>query len=312
MAALRRRQPVHASLDAFCQQHGGERVEVVLVCQQEHGRDSLEPRAAAGGRREQLTRGQFQPRLPDLIPLLIQARPHEHLQARGPQRPPETDDPRHRRRPAAAGCGPGRVTRSRRAAGIAVRPYKVTVATITTNVTGRILAAPPMPLATRPAANVDAVAAATMPRGAIQPMNARSPFPRSVPIVAANAAIGLAARTRTATKASVGSSRCRSECGVTVAEMEMNRMPIISCTSVSKNGRRAGMSKPRRLARASPMKIAAISPVSSRSDVARGGHGDHRGELRGGAEHLAEPELAEQQPEQRGADHPAGQADARR
>ena len=40
---------------------------------------------------------------------------------------------------------------------------------------------------------------------------------------------------------------------------------MISCTSVSKNGRRAGMSKPRRFARASPMKIAAMSPVSSRT-----------------------------------------------
>jgi hypothetical protein len=48
------------------------------------------------------------------------------------------------------------------------------------NVAGRIFCAPLMPLATRPAANVEAVAAATIPRGAIQPMNARSPFPRSV------------------------------------------------------------------------------------------------------------------------------------
>ena len=103
-----------------------------------------------------------------------------------------------------------------------------------------------------------------MPRGAIQPMKARSPFVRSVLSVDANAAMGLATRTRTATRASVGSSRCRSDCGVTVAEMEMNRTPMISCTSVSKNGRRDGMSKPRRLARASPMKIAAMSPVSSR------------------------------------------------
>ncbi|MGO9502609.1 MAG: hypothetical protein ACLPUO_13775 [Streptosporangiaceae bacterium] len=52
---------------------------------------------------------------------------------------------------------------------------------------GRISAAPPTPLATRPAENVVAVAAATIPRGAIQPTNARSPFCRSVLIVAANA-----------------------------------------------------------------------------------------------------------------------------
>ena len=75
----------------------------------------------------------------------------------------------------------GRPTRNSRAMGAAVRPYRVTVATITTKVAGRILDAPPIPLATRPAVNVEAVAAATIPRGAIQPMNARSPFLRSVP-----------------------------------------------------------------------------------------------------------------------------------
>src|SRR5580692_11331364 len=44
--------------------------------------------------------------------------------------------------------------------------------------------------------------------------------------------------------------------------------------------------------------------------VARGGDRDHRGELRGSAEQFAEPELAQQQPEQCGTDHPAGYADA--
>ena len=136
----------------------------------------------------------------------------------------------------------GRPTRNRRATGAAVNPYTVTVATITTNVTGRILAAPPMPLATRPAVNVDAVAAATIPRGAIQPTNARSPFPRSVLRVDANATRGRATRTSTAVRTSEGSSRWRSDCGVTVAEMEMNKTPIINCTSVSKKGRRAGRS----------------------------------------------------------------------
>ena len=55
---------------------------------------------------------------------------------------------------------------------------------MTRKVTGRILAAPPTWLATSVAANVEAVAAATMPRGAIQPMNARSPLVRSVRTVA--------------------------------------------------------------------------------------------------------------------------------
>ena len=65
----------------------------------------------------------------------------------------------------------------------AARP--LTVTTITRKVTGKILDAPPIPLATRPTPNVEAVAAATIPRGAIQPMNARSPFARSLLSVAA-------------------------------------------------------------------------------------------------------------------------------
>ena len=158
----------------------------------------------------------------------------------------------------------GRPTCSRRATGAAVRPYRVTVTTITRKVTGRILDAPPIPLATRPAPNVEAVAAATIPRGAIQPMNARSPFVRSLLSVAAKDATGRATMTRTATRTSVGSIRCRSDWGVTVAEIEMNNTPIMSCTRVSKNGRRAGMSKLRILASARPMKMAATSPVSSR------------------------------------------------
>jgi hypothetical protein len=88
------------------------------------------------------------------------------------------------------------------------------------------------------------VAAAAIPRGAIQPMNARSPFPRSVRSVDANAASGRATATSTATSPSVGSTRWRRDCGVTVAEMETNKTPMISWTSVPKNGWRAGRSKP--------------------------------------------------------------------
>ena len=52
--------------------------------------------------------------------------------------------------------------------------------------------------------------------------------------------------------------------GVTVAEMETNSTPIVTWTSASKNGRRAGMSNPCRLPTASPMTIRAISLASSR------------------------------------------------
>jgi Cytochrome bd terminal oxidase subunit I len=48
VTALWRRKPVDTPLDAFRQQHRGERVEVVLVRQQQHGRDALQSRAAAG------------------------------------------------------------------------------------------------------------------------------------------------------------------------------------------------------------------------------------------------------------------------
>lgn len=64
------------------------------------------------------------------------------------------------------------------------------MATITANVAGRIFGAPPMPLAARPAPNVEAVAAATMPRGAIHPMKARSFLARSVLSVDAKAVRG--------------------------------------------------------------------------------------------------------------------------
>ena len=55
---------------------------------------------------------------------------------------------------------------------------------MTRKVTGRILDAPPTWWAASSAPKVVAVAAATMPRGAIQPVNARSPRVSSVPIVA--------------------------------------------------------------------------------------------------------------------------------
>ncbi len=93
VAAPRRCEPVDTALDVAGQQHRRERVEVVFVREQEHGRDLLEPGAPAGGGREQLTGRQLEPGLPDLLPLLIQARPHQHVQAGGPQRPAQVDDP---------------------------------------------------------------------------------------------------------------------------------------------------------------------------------------------------------------------------
>lgn len=84
-------------------------------------------------------------------------------------------------------------------------------------------------------------------------------------MVATKATSGRTTRTRSATRARVGRSTGVREAGVTLAEIEMNSSPMINWTSVSKKGRRAGMSKPRMLAAAMPVTIAAMSPVSSRT-----------------------------------------------
>jgi hypothetical protein len=61
------------------------------------------------------------------------------------------------------------------------RPTLAPVTTITSKVTGKILDALATPLCASVAEKVDAVVAATIPRGAIQPMKPRSPAGRSVP-----------------------------------------------------------------------------------------------------------------------------------
>ena len=82
------------------------------------------------------------------------------------------------------------------------------MATITRNVTGRIFEAPPTCLAASCAENVGAVAAATIPRGAIT-----FPLVRSARRVARNATSGRVISTRTATSPSVGSTRSLSDAG---------------------------------------------------------------------------------------------------
>ena len=101
----------------------------------------------------------------------------------------------------------------------------------------------------------------------------------------------------------MGSRIGHSEAGVTVAEMEMNSSPMISWTSVSKNGRRAGTSKPRRFADreahqdrgdqpgvvADDVAVAAATPITVANCAGR-------------AEHAVQPQRAQQQPQQRDAD----------
>jgi hypothetical protein len=74
-------QPVDRAIDVVPQNRRGKRVEVVLVGEQENHRGSLEQAAVDRGR-EEFTRGQFEPRLPDLAALRFGSGPHEHLQPR--------------------------------------------------------------------------------------------------------------------------------------------------------------------------------------------------------------------------------------
>ena len=123
-------------------------------------------RAARSGRGQQLPWRQFQASAPDRLALLVEPA-HTSM-----SRPAEA---RAHARSTTQACPPtssgrirdGRATPTRRATGTAVRPDRATVATITRNVTGRIFEAPPTCLAASCAENVGAVAAATIPRGAI-------------------------------------------------------------------------------------------------------------------------------------------------
>ncbi len=151
-----------------------------------------------------------------------------------------------------------------------------------------------------------------MPRGAIQPTNTRSPRVRSVRRADSAAATGRTATTSTATSASVGSSRPRTETGVTVAEIEMKSTPMISWTRASKNGCRDGISNASTFATTRPITMAAIRPVSSRTSVAHPGDREHRGELYRRAERGADPHPDEQKPQHPDTDEAAEERRCRR
>ncbi len=104
-----------------------------------------------------------------------------------------------------------------------------------------------------------------MPRGAIQPRKPRSPRPSPPPTVDSQATSGRTASTSSAVSSSAGRTTWCSEAGVTVAEIAMNSTPMTSETSVSKKGRRTTGSRPGRVAMATPMMMAEISPASSRT-----------------------------------------------
>ena len=203
-----------------------------------------------------------------------------------------------------------RTTPSHLATGAAVRPYRVTVATMTRNVAGRIFSAPRTLSAIRPVANVVAVAAATMPRGAIQPtksFSGRSRSPRSVPT---HATSGRATITRTAATPSAGSSTSPTDSGVTVAEIETNSTPMTSWTSVSKNGRRSGTPEPGQVAHRDAHDDRGGEPAVVAQRVADRHDADDRPELGERAEHPGGAQRPQQHPQHGGAEQAAEQADA--
>lgn len=124
------------------------------------------------------------------------------------------------------------------------------------------MSAPPMPSATSGAAKLAAVDAATIPRGSIAAIKMRSLPDRLVPTVATTATNGRTTRTSSITSATDGHTTPFNDSGVTVAEIEMNNSPIVSCTSVLSCRQSVGRWTPGRLATTSPMVMAATSPAS--------------------------------------------------
>ena len=160
--------------------------------------------------------------------------------------------------------------------------------------------------------NVDAVAAATMPRGAIQPMNARSPLSRSVLERGREGRDGPGhddqGRDQDERRQDQVPERLRGYRGRNGDEQYaddelyegLEERPAGRDVECPQIGQREAHEDRR------------DQPAVVTESIASGGHRDHRGELRAGPEHLAQPDLAQQQPEQRGADHAAGQPDRRR
>jgi hypothetical protein len=84
---------------------------------------------------------------------------------------------------------------------------------------------------------------------------------------------------------------------------------MINCTRVSKNSRRGRGIEATHVRHRQPHHDRGQQPSVLAGDVASGRNGDHAGKLGGRAEHLTEPEFAQQQPQQCDADDRPGQAD---
>jgi len=82
---------------------------------------------------------------------------------------------------------------------------------------------------------------------------------------------------------------------------------MISCTRVSKKGRRGNV-EAAQVGHCQPHDNGGDEPGVLADHVASGGHGNDCGQLGGGAEHLAEPEPSQQEPQQGGPGDAARQA----
>jgi hypothetical protein len=117
---------------------------------------------------------------------------------------------------------------------------------IATNTIGRIFSAPATPFCASSGPNADAVAPATMPRGAIHATNARSCLVKDERNVASATAPGRMIRIMTATSTIACGNTDLTSSGETDAATSTNSTPMSSWTSVSSNSKSERlMSRPR-------------------------------------------------------------------
>lgn len=93
MAFVGRADPVDGTLDVVLHHDRGKGVEIVVVGGQEHGRHPFQPCPGVGGRGQQIAPGQLDPRILDPSPLLVEPRPHQHVESGGAQGAPHVDHP---------------------------------------------------------------------------------------------------------------------------------------------------------------------------------------------------------------------------
>ena len=156
-----------------------------------------------------------------------------------------------------------RVRPSRRASGARVKPCSTIVAAISAKTAGITSSAPSTWAAASLVEAMPATAAATMPRGAIQPASTRSRQLRPLRAVASAIAAGRTTKTIAPVSSAIGHERWMNKERSRLAVSTTNRAETRSTTSASL--KRASSSRPGmcRLASAMPKMVAAASPAPS-------------------------------------------------